>query len=424
MTLLTSSPRLTRPRARRRRDVKLSLPADLSPMLAVSSDLPVDDGRWAYEFKWDGVRAICYWDGRHLRLRSRNNLEMTVQYPELQALGPAIGNRPCILDGEVVALDDLDRPSFPRLQQRMKVTHAPTALALSKTNPVWLMLFDILWVDGEFVTRRPLSERRRILEELTVEGPNWQISKMYRGNGEQLLEAARANELEGIVCKRIDSTYEPGVRSSNWRKVKIILRQEFVIGGWTIEKGRTGTGVGALQVGYYDSQGKLRYAGGVGSGFTHATLADLAKRLAKLKSTTSPFADRLPKRGVNWVKPELIAEVEFRRWPEGQMLQQAAYKGLRFDKAPREVVREYRACVPQPKASRVVATPASPDAHGAKFTTPVIPWSEATRDLGVESRSTPRSLAAARDDSVRRNTRPARGDAGVAATGRRGAARR
>src|SRR4051794_33108145 len=105
MTLLTTSPHLTKSRARARRDVKLSLPADLSPMLAVSSDLPVDDGKWAYEFKWDGVRAICYWDGRNLRLRSRNNLEMTVQYPELQALGPTIGNRPCILDGEVVALD-------------------------------------------------------------------------------------------------------------------------------------------------------------------------------------------------------------------------------------------------------------------------------------------------------------------------------
>jgi bifunctional non-homologous end joining protein LigD len=325
------------------------LPADLSPMLATSSELPADDGQWAYEFKWDGVRAICYWDGRQLRLRSRNNLDMTVQYPELQALGRAIGNRPCVLDGEVVALDQLDRPSFPRLQQRMKVTHAPTALALSKSNPVWLLLFDVLWADGELVIRRPLSERRTILEELAVEGPNWQISRMYRGDGEQLLEAARANELEGIVCKRIDSIYEPGIRSSNWRKVKIILRQEFVIGGWTLERGRTGTGVGALQVGYYDCDGKFRYAGGVGSGFTHATLADLAKRLGRLKSSASPFADRLPKRDVNWVKPELVAEVEFRRWPEGQMLQQAAYKGLRFDKNPREVIREYRAFVPEPR---------------------------------------------------------------------------
>ena len=348
MTLLTTTPRSRRPA----RGVKLSMPADVSPMLAVGSDLPADDGKWAYEYKWDGVRALVYWDGRSLRLRSRNNLDMTVQYPELQALGPALGaDRPCILDGEVVALDDMDRPSFPRLQKRMKVAHAPSALALSRDNPVWLMLFDVLWVDGKSVMTQPLTERREILEELTVEGPSWQVSPMYRGNGAAMLEAARGTELEGIVAKRIDSVYEPGIRSSNWRKVKIVLRQEFVIGGWTVEKGAEGTAVGALQVGYHDCDGRLRFAGAVGSGFTHATLNELGKRLAQLKADRSPFADRLPKRHVRWVKPELIAEVEFRRWPEGGMLQQAAYKGLRFDKDPRDVVKEYRACIPEPKGS-------------------------------------------------------------------------
>src|SRR5688572_19427874 len=344
MTLLTTTPRSRRPA----RGVKLSMPADLAPMLAVGSDLPADDGKWAYEYKWDGVRAICYWDGRHLRLRSRNNLDMTVQYPELQALGPALGaDRPCILDGEVVALDDMDRPSFPRLQKRMKVTHAPTALALSRDNPVWLMLFDVLWVDGKSVMSQPLTQRREFLEELTVEGPSWQVSPMYRGNGAAMLEAARATELEGIVAKRVDSVYEPGVRSNNWRKVKIVLRQEFVIGGWTMEKDTDAGPVGALQVGYYDCDGKLRYAGGVGTGFTNVILADLGKRLAHKRATSSPFVDRVPKRGVYWVKPELIAEVEFRRWPEGGMLQQASFKGLRFDKDTRDVVREYRACIPE-----------------------------------------------------------------------------
>jgi bifunctional non-homologous end joining protein LigD len=328
--------------------VKLAMPADLSPMLAVPGELPPEDERWTYEYKWDGVRALCYWDGRRLKLQSRNSLDMTVQYPELQALGPALGKgRRCILDGEVVALDDLDRPSFSKLQKRMKVTHAPTALALSRENPVWLMLFDVLWVDGAFVTRKPLLERREVLEEL-VEGPSWQVSPIYRRNGAELLEAARANEVEGIVAKRVDSPYEPGVRSSSWRKVKIVLRQEFVIGGWTVEKGANAAGnVGALQVGYYDCDGQLRYAGAVGSGFTHATLADLAKRFAAIKTDASPFADRLPKRDVRWVRPELLAEIEFRRWPAGGMLQQAAYKGLRFDKNPREVIKEYQACIPR-----------------------------------------------------------------------------
>jgi bifunctional non-homologous end joining protein LigD len=277
---------------------------------------------------------------------------MTVQYPELQALGPALGDRRVILDGEVVALDDLDRPSFSRLQKRMKVTHAPTALLLSDDNPVWLMLFDVLWVDGRFVMRERLENRREILQELTLEGPSWQVSPVYRGNGAELLEAARANEIEGIVAKRIDSAYEPGVRSPSWRKVKIILRQEFVIGGWTLERGADASGnVGALQVGYYDCDGKLRFAGGVGSGFTHATLRELGAQLAGRSISTSPFADRLPKRNVRWVRPELIAEVEFRRWPEGGMLQQAAFKGLRFDKNPKDVVKEYRACIPQATAA-------------------------------------------------------------------------
>jgi bifunctional non-homologous end joining protein LigD len=217
---------------------------------------------------------------------------------------------------------------------------------LSKDNPVWLMLFDVLWHDGHSVMRLPLAQRRTLLEELTLEGPNWQVSPLHRGNGPELLEAARSNELEGIVAKRLDSVYEPGVRSPNWRKVKIVLRQEFVIGGWTLERGRAGTGVGALQVGYYDCDGKLRFAGAVGSGFTHATLADLARRLARVKSDASPFAERIPKRDVRWVKPELIAEVEFRRWPTEGQLQQAAFKGLRFDKDPKDVVREYRACIP------------------------------------------------------------------------------
>jgi bifunctional non-homologous end joining protein LigD len=348
MTLLT----VPRPRGR---GVKLSIPADLTPMLAVGGDLPPDDGRWAYEYKWDGVRALCYWDGRSLRLRSRNNLDMTVQYPELQALGPELGDRGAVLDGEVVALDELDRPSFPNLQKRMKVTHAPTALRLSREVPVYLMLFDVLHLDGRSVMGRPLLERRELLEALTVEGPNWQVSPLYRDNGAELLEAARAVEMEGIVAKRIDGPYEPGVRSPNWRKVKIVLRQEFVVGGWTVERNGEG-GVGALQVGYYDAAGKLRFAGAVGSGFTHATLRELGRQLARRHADASPFADRLPKRDVRWVKPELIAEVEFRRWPEGGMLQQAAFKGLRFDKSPRDVVKEYRACIPEPRAVTTAAT--------------------------------------------------------------------
>ena len=145
------------------------------------------------------------------------------------------------------------------------------------------------------------------------------------------------------------------MRSPNWRKVKIVLRQEFVIGGWTLEK-NGGGGIGALQLGYYDCDGKLRFAGPVGSGFSNATHESLGKLLGQNASETSPFADRLPRRDVKWVKPKLIAEVEFRRWPTEGMLQQAAFKGLRYDKNPRDVVREFRACIPEPRSTPARAT--------------------------------------------------------------------
>ena len=197
---------LLTPARRAKRGVKLSMPADLAPMLAVSSDLPAEDGGWGYEIKWDGVRAICYWDGKSLRLRSRNNLDMTAQYPELQALGRALGDRPAVLDGEVVALDELDRPSFTHLQKRMKVTHAATALHLSQATPVWLMIFDLLYVDGKSVMDKPLLERRELLEELTVEGPSWQVSPLHRGNG---AAHARSSAIDGAGRHRRQASRQP-----------------------------------------------------------------------------------------------------------------------------------------------------------------------------------------------------------------------
>jgi bifunctional non-homologous end joining protein LigD len=315
-------------------------------MLALGAEaIPADGANYGFEYKWDGVRAIAYWDGRTLTFSSRNRLDMTAQYPELQALGAALGpGRRVVLDGEVVALDDLDRPSFPRLQKRMKVRDPATARRLSREIPAYFFVFDLLHLDGRSTTRLPLTDRRALLEELTLQGPNWQVSPSHVDQGATMLEAARANMLEGIVAKRLDSVYAPGARTSDWLKIKLVLRQEFVIGGWTNEKGMDG-GLGALQLGYYDAAGKLRYAGSVGSGFTHATVRSLLKLLSDRVVAKSPFADKLPRRDVHWAQPTLVAEVEFRRWPEGGMLQQAAYKGLRFDKDPRAVVKETFGCM-------------------------------------------------------------------------------
>jgi bifunctional non-homologous end joining protein LigD len=322
------------------------MPAHVRPMLAVlARELPADADHYGFEYKWDGVRGLCYWDGRRLTLESRNLLDITHRYPELQLLGKALGRRhSAILDGEILALDEMGRPSFARLQRRMHVEDPGAIARLRERVPVWYVLFDLLYLDGRSVMEEPLVERRGLLEELTVEGPSWQISPMEKGDGQAVLEAAKQQALEGVVAKRLDSTYRPGERSPAWRKLKVIAREEFVIGGWVPEGLSNQQRVGALLVGYYvPGEKKLRYAGGVGTGFSETWHRTLTGLLAQRARAASPFAGRVSKAGVVFVEPELIAEVEYRRWPAGGSLQQAAFKGLRFDKNPREVVAE-RAC--------------------------------------------------------------------------------
>lgn len=347
---------LTAPCIRAPRRAAFPIPhAATKPMFALPSGLPADESRYAFEFKWDGMRALTIWDGRNLRIISRNGIDNTHVYPELHALSDALGDRPAVLDGEVCVLDENDRPSFALLQQRMKADRA-TALRRAKTLPVQYFLFDVLYLDGKLTTDLPWTRRRALLEEVTVKGPTWELSPARVGQGEAMLETARLHHLEGIVAKRVDSIYEPGRRSPSWLKIKIVGRQEFVVGGYTNEKGMSvrgglGGGLGSLQVGYYDrldcdrsGAAQLHYAGGVGSGFSAETNARLLKMLRDRATTKSPFAERIPGKKVNFVKPELVVEVEYRRWPREGMLQQAAFKGVRTDKPAREVVREDRAC--------------------------------------------------------------------------------
>ena len=331
-----------RPAPRKRSSsARVVLPA-IKPMLAVHGAMPADPSRYAFEYKWDGVRAIGYCDGRTLRLESRNGNDITIAYPELAPLADAIG-RPCILDGEIIALDDVGRPSFGRLQQRMHVRDVGRTQRLAKLVPVWYAIFDVLHVDGESLFALPFRERRERLEELTVAGSNWHVSPSYAGEGDAVLRAATDNQLEGIVAKELESPYEPGRRSPAWLKIKLVMGQELVIGGWLPESGVAGSKrIGAILMGYYDCDGKLRYAGAVGTGFTGDIHADLYSKLSKRVRPTSPFADNVPapRAAATFVEPELVAHVEYRRWPKDGMLQQAAYKGLRDDKPAREVVRE------------------------------------------------------------------------------------
>jgi bifunctional non-homologous end joining protein LigD len=310
-----------------------------APMTAVSGVLPADDEQWAFEVKWDGVRALTYVDGGGLRMESRNLLDITPRYPEVHGLADTIGSIGAVLDGEVVMFDEQGRPSFQRLQTRMHVTGPRDVERLMAQYPVVYMVFDVLWLAGQSIVGLPYTERRRLLERLKLHGPAWQVPAHHVGDGAAMLAASRERGLEGVLAKRLDSLYEPGRRSRSWVKVKNVRRQEFVVGGW-LEGTRNREGrIGALLVGYYED-GALRFAGKVGTGYTDRTLEELAATLSPLHRDTSPFADKVPYKQAHWVDPALVAEVEFTEWTAGGTLRHPSYKGLRDDKASQDVVRE------------------------------------------------------------------------------------
>jgi bifunctional non-homologous end joining protein LigD len=316
-------------------------PARLAPMLAVPGALPGDDAGWAYEMKWDGVRALAFIEDGRLRLASRTGRDITVAYPELAALGPAAG-LDVLLDGEVVAFAD-GRPSFPLLQQRMHVTSAKQALRLSGTVPVSYLIFDVLHADGHPLLDVPYERRRELMETLDLDSGSWQVPPSFTGYAAaDVLGVSQQHGLEGIVAKRLGSPYRPGRRSPEWRKVKNLHRQEVVVGGWKPGEGARAGQIGSLLVGVHGASG-LEYAGHVGTGFTEQTLQFLGGKLAPLQQAASPFGVPVPRehaRGAVWVRPHLVIDVAFAAWtPEGR-LRAASYQGLRNDKDPAEVIRE------------------------------------------------------------------------------------
>ena len=329
------------------------MPRKLEPMLATPAALPPPGDGWAFEVKWDGVRALAFAAAGDLRISARRGADATPRYPELAALAEALNGRSAILDGEIVAFDpDTGNPSFQLLQRRMGLSKPATIKQRAAEFPVTYIAFDLLWLDERSLVAEPYERRRELLAELELGGGEyWQVPRHHVGEGQALFDAIHARGLEGIVAKRLGSPYRPGRRSAEWLKVRDRRGQEFVIGGWMPGEGSRGGRVGSLLVGCFVDD-KLAYAGGVGTGFTQETLKELTGLLAPLRRDESPFelgedprvkyAQRARDRGSGpvWVEPELVCQVEFTEWTHEGTLRQPSFKGLRDDKNPREVVRE------------------------------------------------------------------------------------
>jgi bifunctional non-homologous end joining protein LigD len=318
-------------------------PGGLRPMLAVAGSLPASDAGWAYEMKWDGLRALAFADAGATRLTSRSARDITHAYPELAGLGGATGVSQAVVDGEIVAFGEGGWPDFEALQQRMNIGSAAQARLLAAQVPVCYLAFDLLWLAGRPLVDQPYVQRRALLDDLGLNDRYWQVPPSFVGEtGADIKAVSLQNRLEGVMAKRLQSRYEPGRRSPAWRKIKNVRRQEVVIGGWKPGEGGRAGWIGSLITGVYSGE-ELIYSGHVGTGYTHQALRMLGERLAPLRRDTSPFSPKVPvddARTARWAEPVLVAEVEFSEWTKTGRLRAPAYKGLRDDKDAAEVVRE------------------------------------------------------------------------------------
>lgn len=347
-----------------------------SPMLARPGSLRdlSAEIEWAYEMKWDGIRALAYLEpgasGR-VRLFTRNGNDVTASFPELiddlraavgvsggagvgTAAAAGEGSGGAVLDGEIVALDSKNRPDFSRLQTRLGVTDARALREAQRLAPVHYFVFDLLERGGTALTDQPYSARRTALEDLVsatgaVPTSTVQVPPSFSGDAQTVLATSLQLGLEGLIAKATGSTYSSGRRSDQWVKIKHVKAQEVVIGGWRPGNGHRGSTFGSLLVGIpepgrpgEDPPGRLRYAGRIGTGFSDRDLTSLRRRLDELPATANPFDDMPPEDAADavWVQPALVGEAEFAEWTPSGRLRHPSWRGLRPDKTPRDVVRE------------------------------------------------------------------------------------
>ncbi len=298
----------------------MALRFPIEPMKASLGSLPPSsqDEQWAYEIKWDGYRTLAFVNDGDLRLQSSSGLDVTAKYPELSGLGTAVNAPSAIIDGELVVLDPNGRPSFEMLQRH--------------ETQVAFYAFDVLQIDGSDTTSLPYEQRRALLASLLEPGANWMVPAHRVGDGAALLEATVERGLEGVMAKRLGTPYQPGKRTPNWRKVKNRTRVEVTIGGFNAGTGSRSNTFGALLVGVAQPDGSLKFAGGVGTGFTQALLESLTAELRSRQTSECPFSRTPPRSytaGVTWVRPDLRALVEIAEFTNDGLVRHASFIALR-----------------------------------------------------------------------------------------------
>lgn len=307
---------------------KEDLKRPLEPMLATLTDAPFSDDGWLYEIKWDGYRAVAEIANGRVKLYSRNGEDFTKLYPEVTAELATLSHD-MVVDGEIVCLDQEGKPDFGALQ-----TYDPK----QDSSPIY-HLFDLVWLDGYNLSSLPLEARKSVLQKVMPDLPLLRFSDHIVGRGEDFFKSATGQNLEGVMAKKRDSEYLPGRRVKTWLKIKTVLRQEAVIGGFTEPRGGR-QGLGALLLGVYEN-GKLTYIGHSGTGLTDQQLTETRNKLEKIERDTAPFETQpKPNAPVHWVEPQLVAEISFSEWTRSGHMRHPKIIGLRSDKPVKEVTRE------------------------------------------------------------------------------------
>ncbi|GAB3928061.1 ATP-dependent DNA ligase [Microlunatus endophyticus] len=320
-------------------------PPEIKPMLASTTDSIdfTDPAEWAYEMKWDGVRAICYLAAGRAKIMSRRGLDVTANYPEIADALPGIDVQDAILDGEIVALDENGRPSFSRLQNRINLSSPADVARARRQTAVQLVVFDVPYLNGKSLVKHSYDDRRAELEKL-ITGGRIQLPPSFEGDLEAAEIASKSLGMEGLVAKRRGSTYQPGSRARTWIKIKNFRTQEVVIGAWRPGNGRRATTVGSVLVGIPidGDHHRLRYIGRVGSGFSDAELERITELFASMEQPEPTLVDvpRLDARDAHWIEPELVGEVTYAEWTDDGRMRFPVWRGFRPDKSPEDVVVE------------------------------------------------------------------------------------